>query len=286
MSHPRVFNWNPNRPVFTGRIGRRIPLQRPVNNFGDLIGPLVVEHMLARQGLSSAGEAGERSLFSVGSVMHFASTGDTVWGTGVNGKVPEDSYTFSELDVRAVRGPLTRRFLLDRGLTVPEVYGDPALLLATLRPDLRELSARKLHPVTVVPNFNDLAHYKPFGPEVLHPQRPLEECLRRIAQSELVVGSSLHGVIVAEAFGVPARLITSKAEHVFKYDDYYQGTGRTSWTAAASVSQALEMGGEAPIDWSPDPLLAAFPYDLWGATSPTRDLTVDLTSTEQAARSV
>lgn len=49
---------------------------------------------------------------------------DTIWGTGINGKVSEDLHKFEKLDVRAVRGPLTRNYLISKGINCPEVYGD------------------------------------------------------------------------------------------------------------------------------------------------------------------
>lgn len=33
------------------------------------------------------------------------------------------------LDIRSVRGPVTRNILMDLGYDVPSVYGDPAILL-------------------------------------------------------------------------------------------------------------------------------------------------------------
>ena len=50
-------------------------------------------------------------ILSIGSVLHFAENGDTVWGTGRNGKIAEDKHIFSALDVRAVRGPKTKEYL-------------------------------------------------------------------------------------------------------------------------------------------------------------------------------
>lgn len=61
--------------------------------------------------------------------MHFAQKHDTIWSTGINGKVNESLLKFQQMGVRVVRGPLTRKFLLDRDFEVPEVYGDPGLLL-------------------------------------------------------------------------------------------------------------------------------------------------------------
>lgn len=246
--------------MLRGRLGRRIPIKRKVNNFGDLLGPEIVKRMLDRAGVAQSGPAGDGRLFAIGSVLHFAATGDVVWGTGVNGKASADKYDFTRLDVRAVRGPRTRKFLVDRGVAVPEVYGDPGLLTAELFPEIAAVASEKKHRVTVVPNLNDLASYTG---DVLVPTRPLVECLTRIAQSELVVGSSLHGIIVAESFGIPARLVASPTEHAFKYEDYYAGSGRPGFTAATSVQEAVELGGEPPVDWNPQALIDAFPLDLW-----------------------
>lgn len=260
---PRVFSWNPKRPVFRSRLGARVPLRRPVNNFGDLLGPLVVELMLRERGAVPAPSGSPVTLFSVGSVLHFAADGDVVWGAGVNGKIDRSAHTFRRLDVRAVRGPLSRAFLESAGIAAPEVYGDPALLLPDLMPGLRRLAATRTHRLTVVPNLNDAHLSGPTAADTMHPRSPLRQCLRRIAQSELVVGSSLHGIIVAESLGIPARLVRSRAEHGFKYEDYYAGTGRPDFSPAASVSEAVRLGGEPAPRWSPEPLRRAFPYDLW-----------------------
>ena len=254
-----LFAWNPRRPVVRGPLGKLI--QRPVNNFGDLLGPIVVTRLLGPKNTDRRRAMRPVRLFSVGSVLHYAADGDVVWGSGVNGKVPIDRYQFHSLDVRAVRGPLTRDFLRRRGVEVPEIYGDPALLLPDLIPELRRWASDPAFDVTYVPNLNDFRTRRQRN--ALDPRSPLATCLERIARSRLVVGSSLHALIVAEALGIPARGIRSSVEHELKYADYYLGTGRGNFALAGSVDEAIEMGGEPPLDWSASDLLRAFPYDLW-----------------------
>lgn len=247
--------------MFKGRLGRRIPLNgRRVSNFGDLLGPVVVQEVLASRGIRQEDAPRQRRLVSIGSVMHLAQEGDVVWGTGINGKHLDEDYGFGSVDFRAVRGPLTRERLVADGQRVPEVFGDPGLLVGTLWPHLRNRSRR--YPLTVIPNLNDWKDYAGKD-DVMDPRAPLRECITRISQSEFVIGSSLHGVIVAEALGIPARLMSSGVEPAFKYEDYYLGSGRSGFKAARSISQALEMGGEEAVAWDPDPLLKAFPVDLW-----------------------
>ena len=74
---------------------------------------------------------------------------------------------------------------------------------------------------------------------VVYPTQPWYEVIEKILDSKFVISSSLHGIIIAEAFGIPARLlkITDK-EPLFKYADYYYGTGRFDFQAATSVAQA------------------------------------------------
>jgi pyruvyltransferase len=122
---------------------------------------------------------------------------------------------------------------------------------------------------------------------VLSPRAPLARVLRGIAHSELVVGSSLHGVIVAEALGVPARAVRSHAEPSLKYEDYFLATGRDpDEVVAGSVEEARERGGAPPPAWDPAPLLASFPADLWtGAPDPRASDLVAARTREAAGRS-
>ncbi|MCW2494330.1 polysaccharide pyruvyl transferase family protein [Jatrophihabitans sp.] len=267
MSPVEIVNWNPRRSTRGGALGKvsqRIGLAPRVNNFGDLLGPLIVRELLRRRGIDPRAGTRDVALLSVGSVLRLATEGDVVWGTGANGKSLDETFRFTQLDVRAVRGPHTRDFLQGRGITVPEVYGDPGLLVGTLwsRDELR--GSEPTHPLTVIPNLNDAAQ-QPDGPGVISPQLPLATVLRRIAASEFVTGSSLHAVVIADALGIPARLIESGHEPRFKYEDYYLGSGREGYTPAPDAATALALGGEPAPVWDPAPLLAAFPYDLWGA---------------------
>jgi glycosyltransferase involved in cell wall biosynthesis len=262
-----VVNWNPRqrRP----EKGRLRYLGRRVNNFGDLLGPLVVGLTLNRLGLVPPPERGESRLLTVGSILHLARTGDVVWGTGRNGKVPTDQHVFASLSVRAVRGPLTRDFLCGLGIETPEIYGDPALLLPELMPELRQWSTEKCHDLTIVPNFND---YRAMDSgrrrAVLDPCSDVLHCLRTIAQSKYVAASSLHALVIAESLGIPTVVVGSPTEPSFKYDDYYQGTGRRTRRLARSFEAAVDdirRRSVAPPDltWDSAALLAAFPADRY-----------------------
>jgi pyruvyltransferase len=257
-----LYHWNPRRPLRPGRVWRALPVRRRVNNFGDLLGPVIVRRLLERLGLTD--QATRSSiLVSVGSVMHAAAPGAVIWGTGINGDmpIPEDLQQ-RNLDVRAVRGPLTRSALLDRGIACPPVYGDPGLLLGNLFPELQDLPTS--YPVTVVPHMHDWRTFERTGTHhYLDPRGPLGECLHAIGSSRLVVSSSLHGVIVAEALGRRAVLLRSGAQAEFKYRDYYEGTGRPDFQIFDTVTDAVRLGDPAAPSWAPDALIAAFPRDLW-----------------------
>lgn len=279
MARVNIYSWNPKRPIFPARVDRWLPIRRRVNNFGDLLGPLVVDRILALHAIDAGQARRDCTLLSVGSVLHFANDHDVIWGAGVNGKIPLEQYQFVDtLDVRAVRGPLTRDFLRSRGIDCPSVFGDPALLLPRLAPELFARAVRDKHAITVVPNFHDFHLYSGVR-GVLSPRASLARCLRRIASSRYVVGSSLHGIVIAESLGIPARVIRSATEHPFKYEDYYLGTGRTGVEAAGSVQEAIEMGGRDLPEFDADRLLEAFPLDLWDG----RSTAADAASTTAAA---
>ncbi len=253
-----IVHWNPRPRLGTTGVASSVPRLGRLNNFGDLIGPVVVRE-LAR---SAPGRTKGRRLLSVGSTLHFARDGDTVWGTGRNGKTTDEEYRFTTLDVRAVRGPRTRGWLVDRGIAAPEVYGDPALLIPTVFPEFTAGISRGSRGVTVVPNLHDAPQWRGVD-GFLDPTTRLWSCIRTIAESTHVVASSLHGIIIAETFGVPASLLLPSVEDLLKYHDYFEGTGRVLPHASTTLEEALANPAPPLQGWDPQPLRDAFPGDLW-----------------------
>lgn len=257
-------HWNPRKwrvPGLGTRFGPRL------NNFGDLLGPLVVERMARRERLLDVPPPAppHSRLLSVGSVIHFGRDGDVVWGSGVNGKMDASRYLFRDLDVRAVRGPKTRAFLQSRGIETPPVYGDPGLLVADMFPEYGLRSRVRTRSVVVIPNLNDIGTVPArYSSHVVNPTEGLVRCLHAIAESDYVVASSLHAIVIADSLGIPNRLVASRAENPFKYEDYYLGTGRDPIEPSRSVEEALARVAVAPaLSWDPEPLSRAFPRDLW-----------------------
>lgn len=258
-----VVNWNP----------RRIPSRwskeprdwfRRVNNFGDLLGPVVVAQMHRKLQLGNATE--KRRLLCVGSIMHFTEVGDVVWGTGVNGKMLDRLAEIAcPLDVRAVRGPESRRILLERGIDCPPVFGDPALLLPSLIPELKRAAEHKSHDVAFVPNLHDFRKMRHVDSHirVINPRGRVLDVLMAIASSERVVASSLHGLIVAQSLGIPTRRIGSGAEAEFKYVDYAAGIGFEPSPAATDVYSAIAGGFDDAPTIDTQPLEASYPRALW-----------------------
>ena len=127
-------------------------------NFGDYLSSVIVTKMAADRGffLDEARPKPAR-LLAMGSILHMARDGDVLWGSGVNGKISAAGHSFRQLDVRAVRGPLTRDYLVKRGIEVPAVYGDPGLLVADLLPTRFPPAGNPDLPVVYVPYLHDRA---------------------------------------------------------------------------------------------------------------------------------
>lgn len=259
-----VVTWNPRRswrgrPVRLMRLGRHVPGGPRVNNFGDLLGPQVVRAIHRGENLGRARSRATR-LLAIGSILHFATDGDTVWGVGVNGNALDVPYA-GDLDIRAVRGPLTRDFLQSKGSEVPEVYGDPGLLVTRIGGAISPVDPEPGRTI-FIPNLNDLPRHTGVV-NLVAPTRPLAEIVEEVLRSELVLASSLHGIVLAEALGRPAQLVRSDHEAMFKYEDYYLGSGRSTFRVAPSPRIAEQWGGEPAPAWDPQPLIDAFPRDLW-----------------------
>lgn len=234
-------------------------------NFGDHLSLKLVERIVGGK-VKTAYGSDHHKLLAIGSVLLFAKTDDVVWGTGMNAKrLDLKLYNFKRLDIRAVRGPLTRDFIMKNfDIYCPEVYGDPALLLPYFFPEFKKKQNPEFDYV-IVPHYSEEDLFpKSLYPNVIYPTEPWNDVVRKIINSKFVIAGSLHGVIVAEAYNIPARYLRlSDHEPLFKYQDYYLGTNRPNFRYATTVEEALLMGGEPPFDCDLKKLYESFPFEYW-----------------------
>lgn len=241
-----------------------------VENLGDYLSVVVVKAMLEKENLSLASEInGKKHLYAVGSILMTGFQDCTVWGTGLLDDIRNGiegniavlvNRMLRKLDVRAVRGPKTRNFLRSIGIDCPEVYGDPAILMPLFySPNISKIKTEYL----VINHYSKASVY---GNMINLMTDDYKYVIDKIASSKLVITGSLHGLILAEAYGVPVILMNDREDFsLFKYEDYYQSTGRYQFPVAKSIEEALEMKpAQLPIlDNLQKGLIKAFPYDLW-----------------------
>jgi pyruvyltransferase len=244
--------------------------QKAFVNFGDYISLKLVERIVdGPVQLYKKKKTDQQKLLAIGSILYHANENDVLWGTGFNGKfLNKKDYNFSNLDVRALRGPLTRQFLSEHfGIQCPTIYGDPALMFPYFFPELTK-SKNPTKEYIIIPHFSE-KHLFPRDELgiVVYPTDPWDEVIKQILNSKFVISSSLHGVIIAEAYGIPARMLrVTHNEPLIKYQDYYFGTGRPNFLYATSVEEALKMGGEGPFKCDLEKLYDSFPFEFWPKT--------------------
>ena len=98
-----------------------------------------------------------------------------------------------------------------------------------------------------------------------------QDVIDEIKKCECVISSSLHGLIISDAYGI-ANVRVKFSDSIkggdFKYKDYYSGVNRfyqepLDWRYNYCLQDAIErINIYKPICFNPIPLLKAFPYIL------------------------
>lgn len=194
-------------------------------NFGDVLTPVILGHLghhLERVDRNTTGK-----VLAVGSVMNALRPGDVVWGAGVQ---HDRRYKAEAATFLAVRGPITRSCI--DGATVPQVYGDPALLL----PHVYDPDIDTTHRVGVMPHFVDVEVAKSRHPAArfIDVSGGWRRTIRQMKQCERIITTSLHGIIAADAYGIPVTWHASYTDSLIsgnlKFQDYFLATGRPCLT--------------------------------------------------------
>ena len=186
-------------------------------NFGDALTAVLFEHMLGVRLEWSEPEAAD--VFGVGSLAEAIPVGFTgiVFGTGK--MFAHTALDLSQARVLALRGPLTAE---DSGADC-DLLGDPGLLV-------RDLPWGKVAPRDLgtawLPHYVDERSGVGYRIDILG---GVPAVLDEVARCERIVTSSLHGLVLADAFGIPSLWdpCPAVAGEGFKFRDYAASYGET-----------------------------------------------------------
>ena len=212
----------------------------PTKNWGDILSQFLLEHFSGKKlnkndvfYFDEAAHMLEKNgkIVGIGSSMKYVMPDDYVWGTGC---IDEHHVGDKPRKVYSVRGPLTRDVLLNRGWDVPEVYGDPALLF----PQIYNPTIEKKYKIGLIPHCVDffsldglkaINHMEDMGIKIINVTAGIHEFIDQLKECEMIISSSLHGLIAADAYGIPNyRVKISELVHGgdFKYLDHYASVKR------------------------------------------------------------
>lgn len=209
-------------------------------------------------------------ILCIGSIITWMTGPNSIiWGSGI--VYPERELSAIPKKILAVRGPLTRKYLLQRGVECPEVYGDPALLF----PRYYQPHVEKKYKLGIVPHFRDKNNgiLKTLGKDssvlIIDVQdvHPWHRFIDQICSCEHVATSSLHGLIISDAYHVPNVWIEFEGGESkrFAFFDYLKSVHREIdkpllLSSKSSVEGIIETCQYTEIDIDLEKLLDTCPF--------------------------
>lgn len=201
------------------------------NNFGDILTPYLIERLTGKRAVQ---DNKLKHFIIAGSILQDANDKSIVLGAGYGGI---DQKIKGKPDIRIVRGVITGELLQRQGLKPTWIYGDPGIVL----PLIYAPNIKPIYDVGILPHYIDYEIFEP-APNLIDITGGVEKVINHIRQCRSLVTSSLHGLIVGQAYGIPTTLErwSNKIASKIKYDDYLRSINRMdSEKVLATIKQAL-----------------------------------------------
>ncbi len=246
----------------------------PINNMGDDLNRLLMEKVFKQQldmrihindfdimGIGSClgncfynkdMHEAKLKLFAKKMLSKLSGTGH-VWGTGFIQEYPFESLQLIRNNIQfdIVRGELSRRGVskvIGHELDVP--LADGGLLAPML---IQDKKINKCGKIGIIPHYREKENQKVLelmkcvGEEavLIDVQHDSIEVIEQIASCDYVISSSLHGLIVADAFNVPntrIKITDNLLGTGFKFDDYYSSYGMEKKPIIISDKKTIDRG--------------------------------------------
>ena len=206
-------------------------------NLGDELGSIIFERVYGTGFEHSS--IFEADLVTVGSVLQTVVTSKRiadrekplhVVGSGLMWQMALERIPDS-VRIHSVRGILSKN-ALERTESALVPIGDPGLLVPRLTDAVPTGSAK----MAVIPHRNKVLHqglrrhFDTIGVEILDIRtKDLDTFCQKMCEYEFILSESLHGLIIADAFGIPNAWLRLNEIHKggsYKFYDYFGSVGR------------------------------------------------------------
>jgi len=217
----------------------------------------------------------ENNFIFVGSIItQLSNPKSIIWGSGVISDKME--LNFKPEKVLAVRGPLTRNYLLKNNIPCPEVYGDPVLLMPKIYNPLKSIK----YDLGIIPHHIDenninllrIINNSKIKVKIIslvtYPN--WKSVIDDICECNFIVSSSLHGLILADAYNIPNSWV-SFSDNIFgnnfKFYDYYASVEKEVSSFYVTKETTMDDILNLKCKWTPisidlKPLIEACPFKI------------------------
>lgn len=241
-------------------------------NLGDALSPVIAAAISGLPVRHVNFDSPAERLVSVGTIAHGQKNGVAhLWGPGldaarnpVSGDAPYAPPPETDLIVHAMRGPFSAGALRAGGVHAPEIFGDPVYLTPRILPMKNVEKKYDLGVILHLTEFEQSEHFARNGETDLRPLfrryhipaafrrrvrlitmncaptfTAIRAKLTEIASCRAILSSSLHGLVLADAYGVPNAWFSTLGDGLYKANtmnksdrmdhrmrDLYAGQGR------------------------------------------------------------
>lgn len=216
-------------------------------NLGDVLSPYIVEKLTD---IPPKFVGRKEGMLAIGSIIKWASNKSSIWGAGTSSEgidLPKNA------KYHAVRGPYTRQEVLNNGGDCPEIYGDPAWIL----PKLYNPAIKKTNKVGMILHFIHEDSNICISEKVksISIRRvgfdQIEQFMDEMLSCERIISSSLHGVILANAYNIPVvwATVTDSAGAIhgdgIKFKDYFNTIGINEDLKPVNLTELSDLSEES-----------------------------------------
>ena len=190
-----------------------------IDNFGDIITPYLLNNFCKKDNFTFNFCNTGSKIISCGSIMRLCNKNTIVYGSGIR----DINQNINKGIIKSVRGPLTRNRLLKIGCYCPPIYGDPGLLL----PLYYNPVIKKIYKLGIIPHhihYNTVSelYSSTEGIKVINLiTKNIEEVIDDILSCDKIISSSLHGLIVSDAYNIPNKWVKFTNQINGDYTKYY-----------------------------------------------------------------